>query len=146
MYKNYLPEREFIIRHIVNSFNFQYKRNIKPKDCKIFGIMPNTQYFKLGYEVVTLYQGVNLRLRFHANIRMHDICNPFKLETEGIASYGLLGDEVYVANGSFSSRWVSEKVYTFLQYPAKSISNIGFVIEESNVVLITEEGLSLIPE
>lgn len=144
MADKYLPERDFIKQHIIDHFNYQYGKKIRPEHCVIFGIQPNTDIYPLGYEVATRLEGSELRLRFYAKIREEDTCHPYRQETEG-ERVNLLGDEVHVASGSFARRWITQGIYRFDPMEPKDDNLYGFITEDGKT-LFSENGYPFVPE
>ena len=105
-------ESKFLRRMAIREFNFQYHKNIDPDLCNIKSIRGGYGC-KYGYEIVSLREGDNLRLRMYFNLGDNDQLLPYRLETDNTFAQGSLADEVYVTIGTVNQYYVESGEYKF---------------------------------
>lgn len=112
--KKYKLEKEsmFLRRMAIREFNFQYHKKIDPTLCDIKSISPGYKCSH-GYEIESLREGDNFRIRLYFNLGDNDQLLPYRLETDDSFSKGSLGDEVYVTIGTINQYYVDSGEYRF---------------------------------
>lgn len=105
-------EKVFLIGMAVREFNYQYRRKIDPTVCVIKSIRP-TYGCKFGYEINTIREDDQVRLRVYFNLEHLDSFKPYRLEVDESDIPGELGDEVYVMIGTLNNYYVDSGTYRF---------------------------------
>lgn len=107
-----MMEREFLIGMAVTQFNIQYGRKIDPKLCNIRSIHKSYGCTH-GYEIKSIREDDDLRLRIYFNIGDSDVFEPYRLEVDRSFIKSALGDEVYVMLGSIDAKYIESGIYYF---------------------------------
>lgn len=132
-----MTEREFIIQLAVNSFNAQYNASIRLSECDAKSIQPNG-YSAIAYEVYTVRQDDNVRIRLYLNFGHHDRMGEYRLEVDGSDAVGRLGDEVYVALGFVDVFYRDSGLYKF-HWMGVDLTSWNIFITEDGQPFINEE-------
>ena len=138
---NYKLEKEskFLRRMAVREFNFQYHRDINHELCNIKSI-PGNYGCNHGYEIESLREGDNLRLRLYFNLGENDQLLPYRLETDNTFAKGGPGDEVYVTIGTVNQYYVESGEYKFRTMSAPAEDNAKTMTFMSGEVFQTLDG------
>lgn len=107
-----MNEKTFIISMALDKYNSQFGTKFQAKNFEIFSIDPNI-YYEKAYEIYSTRVDDYLRLRVYFNISDKDFLGPYRLEVTGPAQTAGLGDEVFVAIGTFDKYYLDEGIYKF---------------------------------
>lgn len=132
-----MTEREFIIQLAVNSFNQQYGRNVQFTDCDVKSILPN-QFSLFAYEIFTVRFDDFVRMRLYLDFGNYDVIGNYRLEVDGSAGVGVLGDEVYVASG-FVDRYYKESGLYKFNWMGEDQSTWDIFLMENGDSFVTED-------
>lgn len=107
-----LTEREFLIKLAVDRYNLQYGKNFNYEDFDIFSILPSYS-FDLGYEVYTMFDADNVRLRIYFRFSTVTNLTAYRVEVDLTYKVDILGDEVIVSIGEIDRWYKDSGQYTF---------------------------------
>lgn len=139
-----MNEVTFLLKLAITVFNRQYNTNFNIDDFCIFSIEPSYG-FDLGYEIVTIINTDNVRLRIYLNIGEKDNLSNYKLEVNHPSYTGGLGDEVHVALGEIDKDHIENNLIKFLFINTCNINN-NVIATEDDIAITTEDGEVLIIE
>lgn len=133
-----MNEKQFIIQFALQRFNQQYNRQLQVIDFDAKSITPNYTS-QLAYEVFSVRLDDYVRLRMYLTYHTYDNIGPYRLEVDGSLGTGVLGDEVYVCQGTIDRFYVESGTYKFAVLE-EDITLWNLTLSEDGDGLITEGG------
>lgn len=135
-------ETDHIKRLAVAQFNSQYSKNLSIDDLNIRSIVIQEGY-QYGYEIETARTDDSVRLRVYLRLSNGDNVGPYALKLkQNVASVGL-GDEVYVAYGTFDQ---GNFIYHGFNKQAMTGDGEIYLLTEDGNIAITEQGTPFLLE
>lgn len=113
MLKDYLPEKEFLVKFAVDSYNKKYKRKLDYKNCRIKSVEKAFGY-TYGYQIETVRSDDYVVIMLYFNLG--EVTREHIVRVEAIQNLSLngrLGDEVYVVTGEVARFLRESGVYKF---------------------------------
>lgn len=133
-----MKEKQFIIQFAIQRFNRQYKRKLRIQDFDAKSIPPN-RFSEKAYEVFSVRLDDYIRLRIYLTFSKHDKTGPYRLEVDGSEGTGVLGDEVYVCQGTVDRYYLESGLYKF-DALEEDVTLWNLALSEGDDALITETG------
>lgn len=133
-----MNEKQFIIQFALHRFNRQYNRKLKLQDFDAKSITPN-RHSQLAYEIFSVRLDDYVRLRMYLSYHRYDQIGPYRLEVDGSLGTGVLGDEVYVCQGTIDRFYIESGTYKFAVLE-EDITLWNLTLSEDGDGLITEGG------
>lgn len=137
-----MDQREFLIKATLRAFNEQYHRDYKYEDFDIVSI--HHTYYKYAYEVYTIRDDDNVRLRLYFSLGPVTRIGRFKLHEatqthlgngdEIYASYGVIGDDFFAYSHSIG------KITRDVNFLPADFEQMAVVKLESGFPLLLEDG------
>lgn len=131
---------DFIIANAVDRFNFQYGKDFKYSDFRIFSVNPEENCDR-GYELYTSLPFDNVRLRVYL-IFGSDVHINYRLETDTSFSYNELGDEVFTTLFGVDKN-LQDGIGYFPWIDYADVVPVGTLSTEDYIPLLTESGMFL---
>lgn len=129
---------QYLIQFVLDSYNYQYGKNIKASDCSVRSINPRPQS-RVAYEVFTNRTDDFLRLRIYMNFGDTDFLDKFRMESDLDLPPGELGDEVFVAFGYFNRYYLESGDYKFY-WIGENPGGFNILVSSDNDPVVTSHG------
>lgn len=135
-------ETDHIKQLAVAQFNSQFSKNLSVDDLNIRSIVVQEGY-QYGYEIETSRVDDNVRLRVYFRLSNGDNVGPYSLKLKQNVTSSGLGDEIYVAYGTFDD---GNFIYHGFNKFAMTGDGEMYLLMEDGSIFVTEQGTPLLLE
>lgn len=111
--KDYLAEKDFLLKFAVDSYNKKYGRKLDYKTCRIKSVQKAFGYV-YGYQVETMRSDDHVVIMLYFNLGELTRDHLVRVEVQqNMDVAGALGDEVYVVTGEVAKFYKEQGIYKF---------------------------------
>lgn len=136
---DYLPEKDFLIKFAVDSYNKKYKRNLNRAYCHIKSVEKAYGYV-YGYQIETIRSDDHVVIMLYFNLG--DITRDHIVRAETIQNVEInnaLGDEVYVVTGEVARFYKEHGVYKFKWIKSDGFNYTAIMFTDADIIQFMDD-------